>query len=69
MFFSPRAKNRLVRLSEGQLEATDPPYFEKTAEQRGFALEQLARSDLSPFPLRCPASVRVVELDIVLVPN
>jgi hypothetical protein len=52
---------------KGQIEDTDPPYFEKTAEQRGAALEQLTPSDMTAFSLRCRASARVVELGIVLV--
>lgn len=54
---------------EGQLEDTDPPYFERTAEQRQQTLEQLAPSDLVPFPLRCKASALFVELNLLVVPK
>lgn len=53
---------------EGQIEDVDPPYLERTEEQRLDALSQLAPSDMEPFTVRARPSSSVVALDVVLVP-
>ncbi len=53
---------------EGQIEDVDPPYFERTEEQRLDALSQLSPSDLESFPVRARPSAILLPLDVVLVP-
>jgi hypothetical protein len=54
---------------EGQIEDVDPPYRERTAEERHSAIEQLSPSDLDPLPVRAPKSATVLSFDVVLVPS
>lgn len=54
---------------EGQIEDVDPPYRERSAEERHFAIEQLSPSDLDPLPVRAPANGTVLSFDIVLIPS
>jgi hypothetical protein len=53
---------------EGQVEDVDPPYRERSAEERQSAIEILSPSDLDPLPVRAPPNGTVVPFDIVLIP-
>jgi hypothetical protein len=54
---------------EGQIEDVDPPYLERTPEERLSSLEQLSPSDLEALPVRARPRASRVPFDIVLVPS
>ena len=51
----------------GQLEDSDPPYRERTEEQRRSAFTEIAPSDLEPPSIRSRRSASLVPFDIVLI--
>lgn len=51
----------------GQLEDSDPPYRERTEEQRRSAFAEIAPSDLEPPSIRSRRSASLVPFDIVLI--
>ena len=53
---------------EGQIEEVDPPYRERSAEERLAAIAQLSPSDLAPLSVRASPRGTVLSFDIVLVP-
>jgi hypothetical protein len=54
---------------KGLLEDKDPPYRERSAQARAEVIAETVDSDLEPVPLRYKDSERIIELDLVLVPQ
>ena len=70
--FIDRPEGVIVRVEAagykaGQLEDADPPYRERTEEQRRSAFDELAPSDLQAPSIRSRRSATLVPFDFVLI--
>ncbi|MEQ1920379.1 MAG: carboxypeptidase-like regulatory domain-containing protein [Elusimicrobiota bacterium] len=53
----------------GLLEDKDPPFRERSFEDRVAVMDETLDSDLDPVPIRYPPRARLISLDLVLVPE